>query len=456
MKQRPNILLIMADQFRLTSLEGMGDEIHTPNIARIMEKGMVFTQAACTSPLCTPSRASLATGQYPHRCGVIVHDAVLPTDIPTYYQYLRKAGYRVGVAGKTDLHKADSYCGLNGDLPSMYHYGFTDPFEVEGKFRIAQYGTNEDGSKQLCGPYQKFLEERGHLEQISKEYFWRYGEKPHYYAGPSPLPDDEFQDTFIGEHACQWLENVADDCPWHYFVSFAGPHDPWDPPQKYLDRQEGKVYPEPISNDTIGKPEWVAKRAKASTGGMTPEDAQNMKRNYAAAIDAIDEQVGKILDILERRGLADNTVVVFTADHGEMLGDHGLLMKQVMYEGALRIPFVVHCPGMTHRVDRNDLVELMDLAPTFMEMAGLSPSTDDMDARSILPILEGGEKDLRPVQLSELIHTHGMFDGRYKWIRSFNDSDELYDLKEDPQELHNIIHERPEVMKRLRSLTFRQ
>ena len=104
MSKRPNILMIMADQFRSTTLQGMGDEIATPSLARLMERSTVFTQACCACPLCTPSRAALATGKYPHRCGVPVHDAFLPLDMPTYYQTLRKNGYRVGVAGKTDLH----------------------------------------------------------------------------------------------------------------------------------------------------------------------------------------------------------------------------------------------------------------------------------------------------------------------------------------------------------------
>ena len=160
MSKRPNILMIMADQFRSTTLQGMGDEIATPSLARLMERSTVFTQACCACPLCTPSRAALATGKYPHRCGVPVHDAFLPLDMPTYYQTLRKNGYRVGVAGKTDLHKVDRYCGPEGDLPSMYHYGFTDPFEVEGKMNCARLVNQENGTVKPMGPYQRYLLEK--------------------------------------------------------------------------------------------------------------------------------------------------------------------------------------------------------------------------------------------------------------------------------------------------------
>ena len=117
-----NFLFLMADQIRTATLEGMGDGIQTPNLRRLMDESVLFTRASCTCPLCTPSRASLATGRYPSRCGVPIHDAVLPPEQPTFYQALRDSGYRVGIVGKTDLHKRDTYCGVKGDLPSMYHY----------------------------------------------------------------------------------------------------------------------------------------------------------------------------------------------------------------------------------------------------------------------------------------------------------------------------------------------
>lgn len=454
MKNRWNILMIMADQFRNTTLEGMGDRIPTPNLKRLMDRSTVFERACCACPLCTPSRASLATGKYPHRCGVPVHDAYLPLDMPTYYQALRRSGYRVGVAGKTDLHKIDRYCGLQGNLPSMYHYGFTDPFEVEGKMNCAREYFNSDGSRQIVGPYQNYLVEKGHLQDLQADYRARLRHLPKYYASPSVLPDEEFQDHFIGAAASRWLESVESDVPWHYFVSFAGPHDPWDPPKKHIDRFRDQTFPEAIPFCPKGKPEWIRKRAEATTRGITPADVQNVRRHYAGSVSVIDDWVGKFLDILDQRGLAENTVVIFCADHGEQLLDHGIVDKKVMYEGALRIPLVVHLPGQTQRIHSRALVQLMDLAPTCMEIAGLPYDREDMDARSLLPMLRGDDTPVHDVQISELTNCMAIFDGRYKWIRNWNDIDELYDLQEDPKELHNLYSPEHPAVQQLKAYTF--
>lgn len=454
MDKRYNILMIMADQFRNTTLDGMGDEIATPNLRRLMENSTVFDRACCSCPLCTPSRASLATGKYPHRCGVPVHDAYLPLDMPTYYQALRRSGYRVGVAGKTDLHKVDRYCGPMGNLPSMYHYGFTDPFEVEGKMNCAREYFNEDGSRRIMGPYQKYLVEKGLLKDLQQDYRARLRVLPKYYAKESVLPNEDFQDHFIGRAACDWLEKVDSDVPWHYFVSFAGPHDPWDPPKEHYDRFKDQVFPEAIPFDPEGKPEWIRRRAEKTTAGMTPEDVQNARRHYAGSVSVIDDWVGRLLDILERRGLAENTVVIFCADHGEQLLDHGIVDKKVMYEGALRIPLVIHMPGQKGRTDSQALVQLMDLAPTCMEIAGLPYDKEDMDARSLLPMLRGDETPVHEVQISELTNCMAICDEQYKWIRNWNDTDELYDLQEDPKELHNLFSPDSPIIARLKKYTF--
>ena len=458
-EKRLNILMIMADQFRLTTLDGMGDKIPTPNIKRIMDKGLVFTQSCCACPLCTPSRAALATGKYPSRCGVPVHDAVLPPEQATYYQALRRAGYRVGMAGKSDLHKADQYCG-KGDMPSMYHYGFTDPFETEGKMNSAWFKRGEDGAIRPNGPYQHYLVERdpARLEALNADYKSYMREKRRFYAEPSVLPDEDFLDNFIGRAACDWLERVEDDVPWHYFVSFAGPHNPWDPPRENYEHFKDARLPPPIADDFTGKPAWVKQRVAQETGGMTAQQALNVRRCYAASVEVVDQWVGRLLDILERRGLKDNTVVIFCADHGEMLGDHGLLEKKVMYEASVRVPLVISAPWMTSRTDSDALAQLMDLAPTCLDLAGASWDEREMDARSLLPLLRGEngeEAQPHEVQISELLNSLMIYDGRYKWIRNWNDTDELYDLRSDPQELHNIFDERPEIIQRLRAYTFR-
>lgn len=468
MKKQPNILLLMADQFRYDWLSCAGFPVKTPNIDRIAEHGIRFTNAACQSPLCTPSRAALATGKYPHNCGVVVHDAVLPKDETTYYQLIRKAGYRVGAVGKTDLHKDYHYYGKNGDLPIMYHYGFTDLCETEGKMNAAWATTKEgrgipmkyskapEGLLRLAGPYQHMLAEKGELDTLTVDYIDRLRGKPTYYAAPSVLPEEDFHDRFIGEKACEMLERFPADQPWHLFVSFVGPHDPWDPPKSYYEQYKDADFPPMIKDDLTDKPEWIKKRAGKHTEGMTDQDLLEMQRHYAGSITLIDDWIGKILDTLEARGELEDTVIVFTADHGEMMGDHGLIQKSVMYEGALRIPMIISAPWMTEGKTSDVLAELIDLAPTFLDLAEADYNKRDMDACSLLPLLKGETDSHKAIQKSELINTQMLFDGRYKWIRSFNDRDELYDLQEDPQELHNRIDDLPEVRARLQKETFRQ
>lgn len=455
MNRKPNILLIMADQFRYDWMGCAGFPIPTPNIDRIAENGIRFTQASCACPLCTPSRAALATGKYPHNCGVVVHDAVLPADEVTYYQLLRKNGYRVGAVGKTDLHKAHHYYGKNGDLPLMYHLGFTDLCETEGKMNAA-WPAVRDGQPVPAGPYQHMLVEKGEMELLTADYHERLRNKRAFYSAPSVLPEEDFHDRFVGEKACQMLENLPKEDPWHLFVSFVGPHDPWDPPKSYYDRFADTSFPDTIRDNMEGKPEWVKKRAEKNCGGMTDGELLEMKRHYAGSIAVIDDQIGHILDMLEKRGEAENTVIVFTADHGEMLGDHGLIQKTVMYEGALRIPMIISAPWMKGPSVSGALAELIDLAPTFLELAGADYNRKDMDARSLLPLLSGETGEHKAMQYSELINCQMLYDGRYKWIRNWNDTDELYDLQTDPQELHNLIGQLPDVLARLQKQTFRQ
>lgn len=458
MQTRPNILFLMADQIRNTTLDGMGDGVATPNLRRLMDRSVVFTRAACTCPLCTPSRASLATGRYPSRCGVTVHDAVLPPEQPTFYQALRDSGYRVGIVGKSDLHKRQNYCGSNGDLPVMYHYGFTDPVETEGKMNSAWAGRRPDGTLYPMGPYQNFLLGRDPalLLRLEEDYRSYMRQKPRYYAQPSVLPEDCFLDDFIGAKALEWLDaHDGTGAPWHLTVSFAGPHNPWDPPRADYHAVGAGPWPAPIPAAMEGKPAWVRARAASQTGGMTESDLQQVKRCYAGSTRVVDRWVGRLLDWLEENGHERDTVVIFCADHGELLGDHGLLEKSAMYEGCLRIPLVVHLPGMDTRRESGALAELMDLAPTCLELAGAAWDPRQMDARSLLPVLRGGKAPLRPVQRSELHNCMMLFDGRYKWIRSYNDADELYDLQADPREQENIIDSHPEIIERFKPYSFR-
>ena len=370
----PNILLIMTDQHRWDYLSCYGaDFVDTPDIDRLAASGVRFTNAFTNAPVCAPARIGLATGMHPARIGTLTNQNYLPAHLPTYYQRLRDGGYRVGCVGKLDLAKPDKYNGRYGDRPAVYRWGFTHPEEVEGKMHAAQ---GEPTAPH--GPYTHYLREKGLLETFWNDYRgrakggWIVGE-----SHDSVLPTEDFQDSYIGRQAAQWISTIADDFPWHLFVSFVGPHDPFDPPSEYAEQFRNAAMPDAVPKSLEGKPQWILNRQK----DCSAEELAHIRRQYCALIKLIDDQVGMILDALERRNMLDNTIIIFTSDHGEMLGDHGLFQKQAPYESSIHIPLIVTGPDIARGVVSDALVEMQDLNPTICALANVAPAPD-MDARS--------------------------------------------------------------------------
>ena len=436
---KPNLLFIMADQYRHDYLGSAGaDFARTPNLDRIAARGVRFTQCTTNAPVCAPARIGLATGLQPSRLGALDNQSFLPRSVPTYYQRLRDHGYRVGCVGKLDLAKPDGWNGIRGDRPCVYGWGFTHPDEDEGKMHAGQSPTPR-------GPYGFWLQERGLYQTFHEDYIARRDKGWIRNAShDSVLPTDAFEDVYIGRRAAEWLTSVPDDFPWHYFVSFVGPHDPFDPPTEYADRYRDAPMPLAISDTLGGKPAWVRRRDM----GLTPDEIAVTQRQYCAAIEAIDDGVGRMLDALEHRGMLENTIIVFSSDHGEMLGDHGMYTKSLPYEGALRVPLIIAGPGVEARGTSNALVELIDVNPTLCELARL-PSQADIDARSVAPVLRGESEVHRTETVSALRNFRCLRTEKVKYIDNYNDVDELYDLENDPDELHNIVEERPELAREL-------
>ncbi|MEE3259484.1 MAG: sulfatase-like hydrolase/transferase, partial [Candidatus Latescibacterota bacterium] len=244
---------------------------------------------------------------------------------------------------------------------------------------------------------------------------------------------EDFEDTYIGRRAAEWIEHVPDDFPWHYFVSFVGPHDPFDPPSEYGDRYRDKAMPPAIADTLEGKPECIQKRAK----DFSPEEITQTRRPYCAATELIDHQIGQILAALEKRGQLDNTYIVFASDHGELLGDHGLYAKSAAYEASLRVPLIVAGPDIEGGRVSDALCELIDLNATLCDFAGLAPQ-EGIDARSLRPVLNGSSDTHREDTVSALQNFRCIRTATHKYIHNHNDLDELYDLDRDHDELHNI------------------
>ena len=437
--QKPNLLFIMADQYRWDYLGAQGaDYVRTPNLDSIAQRGVRFTQCTTNCPICAPARIGLATGLQPTRLGALDNQSFLPRSVTTYYQRLRDHGYRVGCVGKLDLAKPDSYNGRWGDRPCVYGWGFTHPEETEGKMHAGM-------SPAPRGPYGYWLEQMGLYETFHQDYLKRKAKDWIKDAShDSMLPTEAFEDIYIGRHAAEWLEQVPDDFPWHYFVSFAGPHDPFDPPTEYADRYRNAPMPPAIQDSLKGKPGYAQKRNL----GLTSSEVSVTRRQYCAAIEAIDDSVGWMLNALEHRNMLENTVIVFSSDHGEMLGDHGMYTKSVPYEASIRIPLLIAAPGFEGESVSDALVELIDINPTLCELAGL-PTQENIDARSLVPILQEQVSETRTETVSAMRNFRCLRTHRFKYIENYNDIDELYDLDADPDELTNIAGERPEVVHKL-------
>lgn len=434
---RPNLLLLMADQHRFDWFGAAGAAwTRTPHIDSLAARGVRFTQATCNSPVCAPSRVSLASGLQPHRVGALSNAAFLPPSTPTYYQALRDAGYRVGFVGKLDLHKPDHYNGRHGNLPITYRYGFTDPVECEGKMHAGQ-GPHPNG------PYNQYLVQQGKFAAFCADYRHRLREMPVWYAADSVLPAADCEDSYIGRRSCQWLRDVADEeSPWHLFVSFVGPHDPWDPPTEFADHFRGAAMPSALGDSMESKPAWQRQKAKRMAGA-TAEEVATVRRPYTASLEMIDDQIGQILHTLEERGLTDNTYVLYCSDHGEMLGDHGLYQKSVHYEQALRVPLIVTGPAITPGMS-DALVELSDVNPTLQELAGVAPRPD-LDARSLVRLFLDPAAAHRDDTISQLDNCRSLRNREYKYVYNQNDLPELYDLRDDPNELVNLAADRRDV-----------
>ncbi len=436
MSNKPNILFIFDDQHRYDYLGASGATwVNTPNLDRIAARGMRFTQATTNAPACGPSRMALATGLQPLRAGVLNNDfGRAPHGLPTLYQRMRDHGYLVASSGKLHLGRIGA-AGPKGDPPGTYALGFTHPFETEGKMSAGK------ASASGAGPYTHYLKEKGLLEAFLADYGKRIENQWARSNWDSVLPAEDFHDAFIGRTATEWIQDVLESHPWMMFVNFVGPHSPFDPPTEYADRYRDAVVPDVIPTRMEGKPEWIETRDH----GLAPDAVTEAQRQYCGAIEAIDDQVGALLDVLEERGMMDNTYIIFSSDHGEMLGDFGLYAKFVAYEAALRVPLIIAGPGIEEGTVSDSLIELIDVNPTICELARLD-AQEHIDARSFVPILRGEATSHRKEAISMLDNFVCVRTGEHKLIRNHNDVLELYDLREDPRELRNVAGDRPRIV----------
>ena len=441
---RPNFLFVLSDQHRHDWLGCAGAvPVRTPNLDALAAGGTRFTQVYCASPVCGPSRACLASGLDYDRCGVPNHAANYPIERQTYYRSLRDAGYHVMGCGKFDLHKATHDWGIDGQH-LLKEWGFSAGIDNAGK-RDALSGTPQHPRD----PYLQYLAERGLAEAHIADFKSR---QDYLSTQPTPLDDAAYCDNWIGRQALRLLHEKPVGQPWHLVVNFAGPHEPMDVTAAMHEwyRSTPVSFPLPVDSD----PRY------------TPEQHQQVRSNYGAMVQNIDRWVGVFLQQLRDRQELENTIVVYSSDHGEMLGDHRRWGKCVPYEASVRVPLIVAGPGVRRGVVVDSLASHIDIGATFLDYAAADP-LPDVDCRSLRPQLTGEMSVSRTHVLSGLGSWRMIFDGRFKLAvgfqaamttpeimrqRKIGSQTLLWDLDVDPAEIHDLSADQPAVVARLSAL----
>lgn len=444
METSPNILLLMTDQQRWDAMGCSGEKkksacgfsrVQTPHLDRIASEGIRFTNCVTTSPVCIPTRLSLATGLYPHNTHVWNNmNHQMPAETPTWMQAVRDAGYRTSLFGKTHLHPH------NGDLREredlMNAYGLDDVNEIGGP----------RASANVLSHMTAMWEEKGLWEGYRADYRERFSTKPHLVRS-STLGLEDYADVYVGQQAKQYLENYERAEPWCCWVSFGGPHEPWDTPEPYASMYNPEDMPPAIPRPFMerrptGHLDRLMQRVNPT---FEPGEVGRLRANYAGNVTLIDDQIGEILDAVAARGELENTIIVHTSDHGEMNGDYGLIYKSNFLNGAVRIPLLVRTPDPTNAGSICESpVEWLDIGPTLVELAG-GELEHRQFGKSLCPVLTQPEATHRDFAISEIEGEIMLLNK--EWKAALNAEGEVYllfDVQNDPNEIQNLAG-RPEV-----------
>ena len=465
----PNILLIMCDQLGSQALGCYGGPFRTPNIDSLAEAGVIFTQAVCTTPFCSPARASLITGHYPHSHGIVTNvnkrdypaiaappteEGIKASDVTTE-RILNAAGYRTYHYGKWHLSDEDlpyypemyrEHIEYAADMKEFFEgvrrrsrdswmnwYGWALPVTVAPALRAAVAGLEEKWSKIA---YAEFIRKAGRLE----------------------LPLELVFDFRVAQKAAERIKRAAPG-PWMLTCSFNYPHDPNVVPSPYYESLQPEQMPLPGNFgrlETRFTTDW-SRRLVADIGEA---GLRELLRIYHASVRLVDELVGRVLAALEQSGQAEQTIVVFTSDHGDMAGGHGMFWKSTsaFYDEIVRIPLIIRFPGKIKPGRLDIAASQVDLMPTLLELVGRSVPTD-VQGRSLAPyLLRSGSLDGAPAYnfCERVAATPGhrrkvepgaaasfMVRGQgWKYIRYADGEEFLYDLRKDPGETSNLAASR--------------
>lgn len=432
--QRPNVLLIMVDQLTAFGLRAYGnDEVITPHLDALAHRGVVFEHAYTNSPLCVPSRAAMMTGRLPSAVPCNDNAEEFPASVPTFAHTLRRSGYRTVLAGKMHFVGPDQLHGFEERLTTDIFPAdltWTRPWDSLGDPpRLS--GRQRSGGRE----YVDILNRSGPLP-------WTY--QMHY--------DEE-----VRFRTLQRLREFAVDSgprrdqPWLTVASFTQPHDPYAATAEYWDRYEGRAISAPqapLSRATHTLDEWVNAFHGVDQHNVSHEQTVRARRGYYAMISYIDDVVGELLSELDRLGMADNTVVIFTSDHGDQLGEHGMYFKRTLREWSVRVPLIVAGLGVHGGQRVTEPVSLVDLHPTLAELAeAVLPESVSRHfaGASIVGHLRGEPTSAHPDVIVEnyaegtITPVRALVRGRHKLIQAAGLPDQFFDLHSDPAESTNLI-----------------
>ncbi len=437
--ERPNIIFIITDQQRYDTINALGhDYMDTPNLDRLVREGVSFSVCDVSAASCAPARASLFKGYYPHTTGILRN---ADTWRRSWIELLNDGGYHCTNVGK--MHT----------WPFNSSLGFDERYVVENKDRYLE-------GRYYFDEWDRALRFRGLVKQQRELYRKREYYNDSLGAFDWELPEDTHPDIFVGDMALWWLDSFPKTEPLFLEIGFPGPHPPYDPVPRYTKPYLEKELPllEVTREELDGQPPPFQELRVHNTRidhdsvvhqlDPTREQRHRQRAYYLANVTMIDEKVGQILEALERNGYLENSIIIFTSDHGDCLTDHGHSQKWTMYDQITHVPLIVRAPG---RFDQGRVVDTlcqqMDIGSAILELAGVTPPSD-LEARSLLPAIEGKEWPGRDHVFAEQARDGILTDAEFMtMVRSkewklvhFLDEPfgQLFDLTEDPDEVRNL------------------